>query len=174
MNIFVTNPDPIISAQELCDQHVRSKMQIESAIMLQHCFTQETLEHAPKTQSGKVRKTGGGYYKHQCSVWVRESKANFEWLVEHTLEMFRERKYRWPDAKDHFTHTFIEWCKGNSHNTIITKTELTPFVVAIKEGSVCKSTEGFKSLPVTEKYKLYITHDKPFATWSKRTKPAWM
>jgi len=174
MNIFVTDPSPYVSAQELCDQHVRSKMQIESAIMLQHCFTQEVLEHAPKTQTGKVRKSGGGYHKHQCSIWTRESKANFNWLVEHALEMFRERDYRWPDSKIHFTKSFIEWCSRNVHNTIITKTESTPFVVAIKDGSNCKSVEGFDALPVPTKYRLYIIKDKPFATWSNRTKPAWL
>lgn len=60
MNIFCTNEDPIISAQELCDKHVRSKMQIESAILLQHCFIEQVLLGAPKTKSGKVRKFGKG------------------------------------------------------------------------------------------------------------------
>ena len=41
MNIFVTDDDPIQSARELCDKHVRSKMQIEGAIMLAHAFPQE-------------------------------------------------------------------------------------------------------------------------------------
>ena len=33
MNIFYVNADPIVAAQELCDDHIR-KMQIESAQML--------------------------------------------------------------------------------------------------------------------------------------------
>jgi len=44
MNIFVTNEDPIIAARELCDKHVRSKMQIESAIRLKNCFTNNQLQ----------------------------------------------------------------------------------------------------------------------------------
>ena len=43
MNIFVTDDDPIQSTHNLCDQHVRSKMQIEGAIMLAHAFPQEVL-----------------------------------------------------------------------------------------------------------------------------------
>ena len=45
MNIFVTDDDPIVSAHNLCDQHVRSKMQIEGAIMLAHAFPQDVLDH---------------------------------------------------------------------------------------------------------------------------------
>ena len=57
MNIFCTDNDPIIAAKELCDQHVRSKMQIEGAIMLAHAFPQEVLNHedCPRTSTGKPR-----------------------------------------------------------------------------------------------------------------------
>ena len=41
MNIFCTDNDPDIAAFDLCDQHVRSKMQIEGAIMLAHAFDQK-------------------------------------------------------------------------------------------------------------------------------------
>jgi hypothetical protein len=35
----------LLSLHNLCDQHVRSKMQIEGAIMLAHAFPQEVLDH---------------------------------------------------------------------------------------------------------------------------------
>lgn len=174
MNIFCTNTDPVISAQELCDQHCRSKMQIESAILLQHCFSNETLKSAPPTKKGTPRKSGKGYFNHPCSVWTRESKANFMWLVEHTLEMFDERDYRWPTSSSHFTKTFIEWCRDNIDKTDYCKgTKLTPFAVAINPESKCKSVPGFENMPVQEKYQHYIKLDKNFATWTTRTKPSW-
>ena len=174
MNIFCTNSDPVISAQELCDQHCRSKMQIESAILLQHCFTNETLKSAPPTKKGTPRKSGKGYYNHPCSVWTRESKANFQWLVEHALEMFNERDYRWPSSSEHFTKTFIEWCRDNVDKTAFCKgTQLTPFAVAINPESKCKSIPGFDKMSVQEKYQHYIKLDKNFATWSKRSQPSW-
>ena len=73
MNIFVTDNDPIQAAKNLCDQHVRSKMQIEGAIMLAHAFSQEILNDpsTPRTSTGNPRKRGKGYYKHQCSIWAR-------------------------------------------------------------------------------------------------------
>lgn len=174
MNIFCTNTCPVISAQELCDQHCRSKMQIESAILLQHCFSNETLKNAPPTKKGEARKSGKGYFNHPCAVWVRESKANFEWLVEHALEMFSERDFRWPASIAHFTKSFIEWCKNNIDKTLYcNQTNLTPFAVAIKPESKCRQITDFESMSVIQKYQWYIKLDKEFATWTKRPKPAW-
>jgi len=175
VNIFVTSEDPIIAAQELCDKHVRSKMQIESAIMLQNCFTNEQLQDSkcPRTKTGKVRKAGKGYAKHQCTLWTMESRANFMWLVNHALEMFDERDYRWPDSNPHFTKEFIEWCKQNKDNTIHINNKPTPFTVAIAKDTECRKIKDFDKLSVIEQYRQYIIKDKPFASWTKRTQPFW-
>jgi hypothetical protein len=175
VNIFVTDEDPIKSTHNLCDQHVRSKMQIEGAIMLAHAFDQETLNHpsTPRTSTGKPRKRGKGYFKHQCSIWARETKDNFMWLVDHTLEMFRERMYRWPDSNDHFTEKFILWCKDNSHNILTSKIGLTPFAIAISDDCDCRKRENFDELSTVDKYREYIRHDKDFATWTLRWRPTW-
>ena len=174
MNIFITNENPIQAAHELCDQHCRSKMQIESAILLQHCFSNETLLKAPPTKTGKPRKSGKGYFNHPCSIWVRESKANFHWLVEHAIEMFNERDYRWPESNPHFTKEFILWCKENINKADHCKqTKLTSFAIAINPESACKKGPGFEKMTVTEKYQNYIRYDKHFATWTRRTKPSW-
>jgi len=175
MNIFVTDDDPIVSTHNLCDQHVRSKMQIEGAIMLAHAFPQEVLDHpsTPRTSTGRPRRRGKGYFNHQCSIWARETKDNFKWLVDHTLEMFTERMYRWPDSKEHFTKTFIKWCGKNIHNTIMSKTGLTSYAVAISDDCDCRKVEGFDDLTTIDKYREYIRHDKDFATWTLRWRPTW-
>ncbi len=177
MNIFCTNNDPIYAANDLCDQHVRSKMQIEGAIMLAHAFDQEILNHkdCPRTKLGKPRKSGKGYYNHQCSIWARETRDNFLWLVFHTLRMFRERDLRWPNSNPHHTKAFIEWCGANVHNTSISsdKKGKTPFAVAISDNCECRKTTNFNSLSTIEQYREYIRKDKPFATWTNRSKPDW-
>jgi hypothetical protein len=175
MNIFVTNEDPVLAARDLCDKHVRSKMQIEGAIMLAHAFPQEVLNHpsTPKTKTGNPRKSGKGYAKHQCSIWARESKENFMWLVNHTLEQFNERMYRWPNSTEHFTKEFIVWCSNNLHNTTIQKTSLTPFTVAISSDCECRKIADFDKLDVTAQYRAYIMYDKDFAVWTKRNPPFW-
>ena len=149
-------------------------MQIESAILLQHCFSNETLKSAPPTKKDTPRKSGKGYFNHPCSVWTRESKANFQWLVEHALEMFNERDYRWPSSSEHFTKTFIEWCRDNVDKTAHCKgTKLTPFAIAINSESKCKTVTGFDKMSIQEKYQQYIKLDKDFATWTARSKPSW-
>ena len=176
MNIFVTDEDPVLAARDLCDKHVRSKMQIEGAIMLAHAFPQEVLNHpsTPKTKSGKSRRSGKGYSRHQCSIWARESKENFLWLVNHTLEQFTERMYRWPASNEHFTKEFIVWCGKNIHNTSIEKNSLTPFAVAISEDCVCRKVIlNFESLSTIDKYRAYIIYDKDFAIWTRRSVPSW-
>ena len=175
MNIFCTDDDPIQAASDLCDQHVRSKMQIEGAIMLAHAFPQEVLNHkdCPRTKLGKPRKSGKGYYNHQCSIWARESRDNFMWLVFHTLRMFRERDYRWPGSRPHHTKEFIEWCGKNVHNTTIAGRKRTPFAVAISDNCECRKNPNFDNLSTIEQYREYIRKDKPFATWTNRKKPTW-
>jgi hypothetical protein len=176
MNIFVTNEDPVLAARDLCDKHVRSKMQIEGAIMLAHAFPQEILDHpsTPRTKTGKPRRSGKGYSKHQCSIWARESKDNFMWLTNHTLEQFSERMYRWPNSTEHFTKDFIVWCSKNLHNTTIQKSSLTPFAVAISDDCTCrKIIPNFNNLSVVDQYRAYIIYDKDFATWTKRESPNW-
>ena len=175
MNIFCTDDDPIQSAKDLCDQHVRSKMQIEGAIMLAHAFDQETLNHkdCPRTKKGSPRKSGKGYYNHQCSIWARESRDNFMWLVFHTLFMFKERDIRWPGSNPHHTKAFIEWCGSNVHNTIISKSKRTPFAVAISDDCECRKNPNFSNMSTIDQYREYIRRDKPFATWTGRKKPYW-
>ena len=40
MNIFVTDKDPVVAAQNLCDKHI-NKMIVESAQMLANAFSLE-------------------------------------------------------------------------------------------------------------------------------------
>ena len=185
MNIFITNENPITAARDLCDIHVKSKMIIESAIMLQHCFSQDDLKNAPRTKSGNIRKRGGGYYHHPCSVWVRESTSNFDWLGTHALEMCYERNRRWSLSPRHYTQDFIEWALDNISNALVPHGDLTAFPVAITGNALCRMlTYGrqedgqvitFNMLPVTQKYQQYIIHDKKnIASWSEpRTAPFW-
>lgn len=177
MNIFVTNESPIISARDLCDEHVKSKMIVESGIMLAHCFSPDILkeDETPKKLNGEPRKSGKGYYNHCCSKWVRESTANVEWLIEHTLEMISERRYRFPECKPHHTSTFIYWCNENIRRMNVPNGDLTPFAVAINSNMTCRrSVDNFDDLPVVDQYRLYIKHDKDFATWTKRPRPEWL
>lgn len=175
MNIFCVDNDPVLSAKDLPDQYIKSKMIIESAIMLQHCFDNDVLkeDHCPRTKAGTVRKSGKGYYNHPCSVWVRQSAKNFLWLCIHAKEMCNERRRRYPNSKRHFTEDFIDWCLLNITKTNLADRGLTPFAEAFTPNAFCTTLPTFKTSPTTQRYQLYIKFDKPFATWTNTNIPMW-
>lgn len=168
MNIFCIYDDPAKSAQQLCDQHV-NKMVLESAQMIANCFSLDTLESAPKTAKGTARKHS--YYNHPCSIWVRETKANFKWLLDHALAMEQERLAR--GYNPHFSTPFIQWALDNINKSLVPNGERSEFAVAIAEDMSCRNIDGFDTLSSVEKYKLYYKYDKSFATW-KQNKPSWI
>jgi hypothetical protein len=175
MNIFILDEDPIKAAKDLCDKHVRSKMIIESAIALQSCFTQDVLNHksCPRTKTGKIRKSMGGYANHPSSKWCRETSSNFSWLLNHTKTMLEERRRRWPLFAEHFTASFIDWVIDNQKNINVPTGPPTQYAIAINKDKECCKLDGFKNFSSVEKYRHYYVFDKPFATWTNTTTPEW-
>lgn len=100
MNIFYINEDPIIAAQELCDDHIR-KMQIESAQML--CTAH--------WEMGKEAPYKRAHLNHPSTKWTRESIQHYRWLVKHGLEVCSEFTKRY--GKHHKTQDVLEWCRDN-------------------------------------------------------------
>jgi hypothetical protein len=103
MNIFYINPDPIIAAKELADDHIR-KMQIESAQM---CCTAhwETDSTAPYKRAHK---------NHPSTIWTRQSIQHYRWLVKHGLEICDEFEKRY--GKVHATKAVLQWLEQNEPN----------------------------------------------------------
>jgi hypothetical protein len=75
MNIFVLDYDPKQAARFHCDKHV-VKMILESAQIMSAC-------HELCGGDPWYRLT---HKNHPCTVWARESTANYQWL----LELFNE------------------------------------------------------------------------------------
>lgn len=169
MNIFALHEDPRIAAQFNCDKHI-SKIILEIAQMLANCFDEETLQDAPKTQKGTVRKHS--YYNHPVSIWMRETISNYIWSIEHAFGLEEERHYR-GFTTPHFSIDFIRWASNNLDRSVVKYGDLTDFAVAIAQDKHCRTITNFNSLNSIEKYRLYYIHDKPFATWTKRETPHW-
>jgi hypothetical protein len=159
MNIFILDHNPKQAAQWLCDKHM-PKMALESAQLL--CYPiekQGTLVPPYKT----LPKT---YHKHPCVTWLFKSKANYDWLCEHALEICLEYTARY--NKLHKCQEVIEWCINNKPT--LPNIGLTPFALAIKK-------ETYQHLIVegdaVQTYRNYYIADKArFAKW-KRNKPDW-
>ncbi len=170
MNIFVTDDDPIVAARNLCDKHI-NKMIVESAQMLANGFPLSRLaaKDCPRNALGRPRVHS--YRYHPCTQWTFKTQDNMSWLISHAIEMGEERRYRW--GKDHYTLDFIAWCYENLHDSYAPIGSRTEFAVAIAKDMNCRKQPNFDDLPVTEKYRLYIQLDKPFAQWTRREKPTW-
>ena len=84
MNIFVLDEDPTIAAQMMDCVRV-PKMVTESAQMI---FT--IMEHLD---------INSPYYtvmlNHPCTIWARESRQNYQWLINHAYELCFEYTRRY-------------------------------------------------------------------------------
>lgn len=153
MNIFVTDHDPQKSAQALDDKRV-IKMILESAQMLSTAMHQVGLLNAPY----KVT-----HVNHPCSVWVRETEANYMWLLQHMQFLCIEYHNRY--GKIHkcadMLHTFF------SARHYMPNGPLTPFANCTPYKDV-ETIEAYRRT-MNEKWML----DKRTPTWKKGCKPTW-
>ena len=171
MNIFVTDPDPVISAQTLCDKHV-VKMVLESAQMLSTAWREpndlRSSEFSSKyADEHELYKTA--HPNHPCSIWVRQARENYKWLYRHFVALC-----------DEYTHR-----SGKSHASARLKGPLMwrPFrssalLDAIEEpyGFVLAMPDEYKSDDVFDSYRNYLINEKQhFAKWEKdpSRKPTW-
>jgi hypothetical protein len=89
VNIFVTNIDPILSAQSLDDSRV-VKMTLETAQMLSTVFD---VAYRPTHKN------------HPCVLWARKDYRNKSWLIRHGLGLSWEYTYRF--GRVHASHAVI-------------------------------------------------------------------
>lgn len=168
MNIFFVDKDPIKAAQCLVDAHC-NKMVVESCQMLANCYDKKQLEsdECPRTKSGNNRKYS--YFNHPCSIWVRESIENFNWLLHHVSSLESER--RWRGFNPHFCTSFITWCFNNPPT--LPNIEMTPPAQAFGV-----EWEYLRGDNVVEAYRRYYNVAKRQQTtlkkvWTRRGAPDW-
>lgn len=153
MNIFVTDPCPFISARYLDDKRV-IKMILESAQML----------------STAIWECGGtGFYRpthknHPCSKWARETRSNYQWLVNHFRFLMEEYSRRY--GKFHKCAEYLDSIISGLR--YIPEGELTPFPNCTK----------FKDIPdVHRAYRECLLdkwqNDKRPPKWTNTNPPIW-
>ena len=94
MNIFVTDRDPVKSAQCLPDKHV-VKMPLESCQMLAIVASKEWghgFGKLPKIDGTSYLTEKGAFRNHPCTIWAQE---NYRWLIEHGLALCYEYTHRY-------------------------------------------------------------------------------
>lgn len=148
MNIFVLDRNPVLAAKMQCDQHV-VKMVLETAQLLCSAIG----EGAPYKRT---------HYNHPCSVWARDTRGNFLWLLSHGFALADEYKFRF--HRTHASQPVLEWCETY---TLSGFEEMTPFAQAMPE-------EFRGPDPVLAYRSYYKARKSGFARWAhERAPPDW-
>ena len=152
MNIFVLDYDPVKAAKMQCDKHV-VKMSLETAQLLCSAFPKGK---APYKQT---------HVNHPCSIWCRNSKANYLWLITHGIALCDEYQFRY--NKVHKSKKVILWCKKNIRTLKFQKKKKTHFALCF--------SERFKIGNAVQSYrKYYKTEKHTISAWKKlRERPKW-
>ena len=148
MNIFALDKSPIISAQQLCDKHI-VKQGLESCQMLCSVF-----DNAPYKRT---------HYNHPCTIWVRSSKRNYEWLIDHATEIFNEYTRRY--GKIHKSQRVLEWVKDNYSSIQFPSNALTPHIQCMPD--------QYKHANFVTAYRNFYIYEKTFAKWKLGNVPTW-
>ena len=166
MNIFVTDPDPVKSAQCLPDKHV-VKMPLESCQMLAIVASTKWghgFGKLPKLDGTPYLTDKGAFRGHPCTIWAQE---NYRWLIEHGLALCAEYTHRY--GKVHSCQHTLEHAKMIFPPS---NGEVTPFARAMPD--------EFKydtSIDTITAYKRYIA-SKPWASSNylrdPSRKPHWL
>lgn len=156
MNIFVLDERPVVCAQYTCDKHV-VKMITETAQLLSTAVNQS---FGPDARVWSLYRST--HINHPCSLWARQNRANFQWLVELGMALSWEYSYRY--KKTHKSYTSILEASLYSKNFPVGSR--TPFAQCMPE--------QYKNSNAVEAYRAYYRGEKAyFARWTKRPVPDW-
>lgn len=94
MNIFYLDSDPRQCAEWMVDKHV-VKMILETAQLLSTChrIMDGTDGIIPDDRDIILYKST--HKNHPCSIWLRESVENYNWLFDHLMALCEEYKFRY-------------------------------------------------------------------------------
>ena len=92
MNLFITHPSPVLSAQYLDDKRVVNQIR-ETGQML--CTSLRT------RGCSDPRLMASTHHNHPVTLWVGRTKANWSWTFRHFEALAAEKLRRWPDNPPH-------------------------------------------------------------------------
>lgn len=148
MNIFILDENPKLCAQYHCDKHV-VKMILESAQML--CSAVEGPDLYKPT-----------HRNHPCSIWVRESIENFDWLYNLAIELGHEYTFRYGKI-----HKSIEVINRANLYKSLPLIDRTPFAQAMPD--------QYRDSDAVKAYRNYYRFEKKdILKYTRREQPSWL
>lgn len=146
MNIFVLHTNPNEAAKMHCDKHV-VKMILESVQML-------------STVAGMGYKAT--HQNHPCTLWVKQSKQNYEWLCQLVEALHSEWQWRYNRTYKHKSYIVYEGLVQPELPDI----GLTPFAQAMPEYLRDKdAVTAYRNYYKTEKANILSFTKRP--DWTK-------
>jgi len=161
MNIFALDKCPMQSAQWLDDIR-KNKMILESAQMLSTAV--RVLSPDTDLSVYKV-----AYLNHPCTIWARQSRDNFKWLLSHMSHLWLQKGGEHKSARlipdlDHYGFT------GYFPNE-----ELTPFANCAR--NLERGVDYSEHADTHEAYRLYMNdrwkETNITLTWRWGREPEW-
>lgn len=170
MNIFVTSTCPRECARNLDDKRV-GKLLMEANQMLSLAVKHSIDNWQQHVGPGKLV-AGMAYNNHPCSIWVRESLANFEWLLKHAHALSEEFTHRF--GKKHASYWRSRYITEHFYcaNPLV---ELTPFANCASNQSLGVSFRHMKDVPTAyrEYLKFRWANDTMSVNFTNREVPSW-
>ena len=158
MNIFYFDECPIKSARAQPDKML-VKMPLETAQML--CTAHRELDGNEYADEQGLYKRA--YWNHPCTIWARESSANYFWLYKHFLALGREYTFRYGKihkSVDKLSRALFKQPDNISRIGMTTLAQAMP--------------DEYKDDDPTVAYRDYVIHEKHYAKWEQgRDKPEW-
>lgn len=180
MNIFVLHHQPGVAAMYMCDKHI-PKMIVESCQMLSTAHrVLDGQEYLDKTATGRSVKRWrlqdqemeeelhhACYVNHPCTVWCRESHANYYWLYEHLKEMFIQYGLRFGADRSHGCSKAFELLHSAPANIPpATEENSKGFAVAMPDTYKIYDFQG--QLDAVSSYRnFYVRSKSRFARWAR-------
>ena len=172
MNIFATDESPQKSAQFL-DGRRRIKMILESAQMISFalwrlkCSQQDEIFRDANAEYYKGN--GFAYRLHPCTMWTHKSSDNFQWVLDHGIEMCRlyNKTYNKQHACAYMLYNARKYAKD------FPDIGLTPFVNCTELKSIL-----YDDLSTIEKYRImmvikWLERDQSSPVWYPYPAPDW-
>ena len=162
MNRFIINHTPTTIAKDLCDQHI-TKMVLEEAQMLCSAVRTHAPDYAERYGLYKM-----AYQNHPCSVWVRETRANYTFGLSLLQAMSYEYTERY--GKIHKSSRLVTALKYADE--FMPEGGLTPHPQCFSGHDQCKTNEPW---PVEAYRRFYAVDKLKFARYNKgRNMPNWL
>ena len=156
MNIFVLDYNPQIAAEMHCDKHV-VKMILESAQML--CTIANHLCYDSPYKSTHLN--------HPCTIWARESRQNYMWLMQLFEFLHDEWQYRFNHTDNHLSYYKLQNVDFDAILNALPDAGLTPFAQAMPD--------EYRDVDAVIAYRTYYINDKAdLLNYTKRKEPQWL